>query len=402
MIIGLWVLGYWRLILNICIITSSFPSGPDDFVQAPFVIDFIEGLKIRGHQVFIFTQDREERKEEILKDVRINWFPWIKVRKALVQLNPMNPLDCFRIGNLLYNGRKALVPFLKENMIDVCLALWVLPNGYFANHAYRRIGTPYSVWALGSDIYRYGRNPFLYPMMKRIIREATGVFADGFDLSRKVEEWFKRKCSFLATTRTILPSPSLGKRGLEGLTNKPYHFLFVGRVEKVKGIDLLLQAASLLIEEGVHIHLTIVGKGRMEAWAKVFVQQKGLGKRVSMVGNVSDPVLASLYASADCVVIPSRSESIPLVFSEAVRFDKELIVTDVGDLGMLSRQYGVAWVIPPRDPFALKETMKKKVESQDNDQMASHEPEVVHEKREELKRLFNIETSVERFLADYL
>jgi len=388
--------------MNICVITSSFPSRPDDLVQAPFIIDFIEGLKIREHQVFIFTQDREGRKEEILKDVKVNWFRWMKSKSALVQLNPINPWDCFRIGNLLYNGRKALVPFLRENTIDVCLALWVFPNGYFANHAYRRIGTPYSVWALGSDIYRCGRNPFLYPMMKRTIREATGVFADGFDLSRKVEEWFKRKCFFLATTRRIPPSPSLAKGGGEGVPSKPYHFLFVGRIEKVKGIDLLLQATALLVEEGMHVHLTIVGKGRMEAWTKVFIQQKGLGKRVSMVGNVSDPVLASLYASADCVVIPSRSESIPLVFSEAIRFDKKLIVTDVGDMGMLGRQYGVAWVIPPGDPFVLKEIMKKKVESQDNEQTASHGPDVVHGKREELKRLFNIETSVERFLADYL
>jgi glycosyltransferase involved in cell wall biosynthesis len=115
-----------------------------------------------------------------------------------------------------------------------------------------------------------------------------------------------------------------------------------------------------------------------------------------MVGNVSDPALASLYASADCVVIPSRSESIPLVFSEAIRFDKELIVTDVGDMGMLGRQYGVAWVIAPEDPMALKEMMKKRVELKDNGKKVRDEAG-----REELKQLFNIETSVERFLADY-
>jgi glycosyltransferase involved in cell wall biosynthesis len=116
---------------------------------------------------------------------------------------------------------------------------------------------------------------------------------------------------------------------------------------------------------------------------------------------VSEEALGLLYESSDCVVIPSRSESIPLVFSEALKFNKELIVTDVGDMGMLGRQYGVAWVIPPEDPVALKEIMKKKVESQDNEKMASHAPDVVHGKREELKRLFNIETSVDRFLEDY-
>jgi glycosyltransferase involved in cell wall biosynthesis len=96
------------------------------------------------------------------------------------------------------------------------------------------------------------------------------------------------------------------------------------------------------------------------------------------------------------VVIPSRSESIPLVFSEALRFNKELIVTDVGDMGMLGRQYGVAQVVPPENVMALEESMKKRVELQGHRREERNEA-----KREELKGLFNIETSVERFLADY-
>jgi hypothetical protein len=62
----------------------------------------------------------------------------------------------------------------------------------------------------------------------------------------------------------------------------------------------------------------------------------------------------------------------------------------------------VAWVIPPEDLLALKEIMKKRVESKDREKVDRHAPDVVRDKREELKRLFNIETSVDRFLEDYL
>jgi len=381
--------------MNICIITSSFPSHRDDIAHAPFVIPFIEGLKRKGNQVFLFTQDREGVKEEFLEGVRVKWFPWMKSHRPLVRLNPMNPWNCLRIGSLFYHGNKALLPFLKENKMNACLALWVLPSGYFAHHAYRRTGIPYSIWALGSDIYRYGRNPLLYPMMKRIIQGATGVFADGFDLAKRVEERYGRKCFFLATTRALPPPPSV-KREKGELTNGPYHFLFVGRIEKVKGIDLLLESTALLSEEILNFHLTIVGRGGMEDWVKSFIHQKGLGKWITFLGEVSDKRLAFLYASSDCVVIPSRSESIPLVFSEALNFDKDLIVTDVGDMGILGRQYKAAWVIPPEDPIALKEMMKKRVESQHHQQMRQDQ-----EKRAELKRLFNIEASVDRFLSDY-
>ena len=154
---------------------------------------------------------------------------------------------------------------------------------------------------------------------------------------------------------------------------------------------------TYLKKESLSVHLTVVGRGGMEEWALNFIKAEGLEEHVSWMGNVRDETLASLYESSDCVVIPSRSESIPLVFSEALRFNKDLIVTEAGDMGMLGRQYGVAWVIPPENVTALREMMKKKVELlKDKGKEERNEA-----KREELKRLFDIETSVERFLADY-
>jgi glycosyltransferase involved in cell wall biosynthesis len=235
-------------------------------------------------------------------------------------------------------------------------------------------------------------------MMKKIIHEARGVFADGFDLSKRIEERFGRKCFFLATTRTIerIGPDKPEKQERLKKPEDPYRFLFVGRIEKVKGIDLLLQSMAYLKEEALGVHLTVVGSGGMEEWARSFVKDKGLEGSVSWMGNVPDETLAFLYESSDCVVIPSRSESIPLVFSEALKFNKDLIVTDVGDMGMLGRRYEAARVIPPGDVIALKESMKKGVELK-----TKREEVKGGDKREELKRLFDIETSVERFLADY-
>lgn len=397
-IIWLLVLGYWRLVLNICLITSSFPSRPDDIAQAPFLIDFIKGLKKRGHRVFVFTQDRSGEREEFLKDVKVKWFRWMRSKKPLVQLNPLSPVDFLKILSLFLNGRRELFAFIRENEIEACLALWIVPGGYFANQAFRRTKIPYSVWSLGSDIYRYGQNPFLYPMLRKIIHEAKGVFADGFDLSKRIEEKFGRRCFFLATTRTIekIGPDKPGEQERLKKPEGPYRFLFVGRIEKVKGIDLLLQSAASLKGEALTAHLTVVGTGGMEGWARRFIKDKGLEEYISWMGNVPDETLAFLYESSDCIVIPSRSESIPLVFSEALKFNKDLIVTDVGDMGMLGRRYEVARVVPPEDVMALKESMKKKVELRAKGKEAKD-----GDKREELKRLFDIETSVERFLADY-
>jgi glycosyltransferase involved in cell wall biosynthesis len=379
--------------LNICLLTSSFPAHRGDHIQAPFLVPFIGRLKRRGHRVFVFTQDRQEKKEDFLEDVRIKWFSWMGFKKPLVHLRPFHPFDEIRIGSLFLKGRREVLPFLRENRIEACLALWVLPSGLFANHAFRRLGIPYSLWALGSDIYRLGRNPLLRPIMRRIVREARSVFADGFDLARKVEEGFHRPCSFLATTR-----PLKDLDGPKPQNAPPYRFLYVGRLERVKGIDLLLQAVDLLADGRVEASLTVVGSGGLERWARRFVAERDLGRSVSILGNVPDETLASLYASCDCVMIPSRSESIPLVFSEALRFDKDLIVTDVGDMGMLGRQYEVAKVVPPESPAALRDAMVELVRLRTGGKKV---PEY-EGRRADLIRMFDIETSVERFLEDYV
>lgn len=377
--------------MNICLITSSFPSHSGDYLQAPFIIDFIYGLQRRGHNVFVFTQDREGGKEKFLGDVRIKWFPWMKTNRPLVKLNPYHPLDVMLIVNLFLKGRKEILPFIRENQIQVCLALWVIPSGYFANYLYRKTGVPYSVWALGSDIYYLGKNPFLRPLMKRILTEAKNVFADGFDLTRKIEKMFDRKCEYLPTSRKISNAyPEKGDRG--EVSHQCYHFLYIGRLEKVKGIDILIKAASLLNEERYPFHLTVVGKGTMEKWAKRYIHEKKIEDKVTFSGTISDRELAFIYKNSDCVIIPSRSESIPLVFSEAINFNKDMIVTEVGDMGELARKYRVADVIPPENPIALKEAMKRKILFSKEEKMNS--------RRIELLKIFDIETSVEKFLEN--
>ena len=53
--------------MNICIITSSFPSRPDDIVQAPFLIDFIIGLKKTGASGLCLYPGSRGRKGRIFK-----------------------------------------------------------------------------------------------------------------------------------------------------------------------------------------------------------------------------------------------------------------------------------------------------------------------------------------------
>ena len=72
------------------------------------------------------------------------------------------------------------------------------------------------------------------------------------------------------------------------------------------------------------------------------------------VGGYADAAVAvSWLAACDCVVIPSRMESIPVVFSDALQMGRPLIASDVGDMGTLLRAHPAGLVVPPEDATAL-------------------------------------------------
>ena len=82
-----------------------------------------------------------------------------------------------------------------------------------------------------------------------------------------------------------LLSPLFVREGEGGLTGKPYRFLFVGRIEKVKGIDLLLESWHYLKREVQNVHLTVVGRGGMEEWVRSFINERDLGGLCFMDGK---------------------------------------------------------------------------------------------------------------------
>jgi glycosyltransferase involved in cell wall biosynthesis len=98
---------------------------------------------------------------------------------------------------------------------------------------------------------------------------------------------------------------------------------YIGVLEKIKGIDLLIDAFEQLKEPAT---LLIVGEGserkRLERMA---------GKRVKFLGSVGYEYMPAIYKQSDIIVLPSRwPEPIPRVLIEACYFGKPVIATDVG------------------------------------------------------------------------
>ena len=101
-------------------------------------------------------------------------------------------------------------------------------------------------------------------------------------------------------------------------------FLFVGRLEKVKNIPVLLEAFSQLKKEDPNVALMIVGDGSETAALKELAA--GI-EDVYFAGYVVFPELVEYYKLADVLVLPSSYESWGLVINEAQALGLPVVVS---------------------------------------------------------------------------
>ncbi len=375
--------------MRIAIVTHTYPLNPQapEGIAGIFIPPFAYEMRRRGHHVFAFVPDRQGEKVPDEK-VPVTWFDWMGGDKPLGLLNPLNPLDYLKLGSLFVNGRRALRRFVAERGIDVCLAMSALPGGVLAGWAKRDAGTPYAVWCLGSDVYVSARLPILRQMIARALRHADRLYADGLDLCRRVEALSGQRCAFLPTVRPLPPADECRVE----LDGDRVNFLFLGRLERVKGIDVLLEAVRLLKADGVAARLHVIGSGSLQGWLRQQIAEYGLEADVSLLGYRADADVAAYLRACDYLVIPSRSESLPLVFSEAMRTGTPIVATDVGDLGPMVGGNGVGLVVPPEDPVRLKEALARAAAERGSGRY--------REKMAELARQFDLRSTVATCLAD--
>jgi glycosyltransferase involved in cell wall biosynthesis len=371
--------------MKLCIATSSYPSRGENSFAGIFVRDFAKELVQQGIDVSVFCQDTGQ---PLLNDdgIEVITFPWAGKATPLSYLKPYHPRDVLNMLHLLQRGSKRLLQHCREGKVDFLLAMWALPAGHWVMNVQKRLGTPFAVWCLGSDIWIYGRFPILKRWVRKILRRSLCCFADGMSLVNEVRTLSGESCSFLPTTR------NLPKEGLPELSFPPEksHYLFIGRYHRNKGPDLLLEAIHLIDRERLSkIQFHFFGVGPLGGELKRKVIKYGLKDDVTIQGPVDEYTIAALLKQCAALIIPSRVESIPVILSDALQFDCDLIVTNVGDMGPLVKSYRAGRVVETVSPEAIEEAILNHFERNGNE---------YKEGRQKLYALFDLKESVRTFL----
>lgn len=135
--------------------------------------------------------------------------------------------------------------------------------------------------------------------------------------------------------------------------------LAVANLRAEKGYDVLLEATRLLMQRGAPVRVVAVGRGPLEQQLRADHAAMGLGERFAFVGPRRD--VLRLMAGADCFVLASHFEGLPVALMEATASALAIVASAVGEIPEILSDGTDALLVPPGRPDALADALARVV-----------------------------------------
>ena len=274
-----------------------------------------------GVECFLISTDiglTAERMKEV-EDVHIVALPCLVER--------------FYIPRFLLNKITQLV---KHVDIVHIMGHWVFLNALIYLIA-KMLRKPYVVCPAGAlQIYGRSRNIkkfYNFIIGQRIIRDADGHVAIAANEISQFQAYGvdSNRVSIIPNGINVEGFQVIdvaGFRGKYGLEDYPF-IMFMGRLNDIKGPDLLLQAFCNLKNKLKDYHLVFAGPdGGMLAKLKAKVEEFKLNDRVRFLGYLGGVDKSQAYYAAELLAIPSRQEAMSIVVLEAGITGTPVLLTD--------------------------------------------------------------------------
>ncbi|MFN2521468.1 MAG: glycosyltransferase, partial [Candidatus Limnocylindria bacterium] len=231
--------------------------------------------------------------------------------------------------------------------------------------------------ALDEDDDRGGETELRVEIERRAVRESSALVAASEIEAAELTELYGADPRQIAIvpcgvdSQLFHPVRQADAREATGRDQCERIVLFVGRIEQIKGIDVLLRALGLLFfrrpELRSELCLLVVG-GALDAddgeaetekilELRRLVHAHRMEDNVDFVGSRDQDELALYYAAADICAVPSLTESFGLVALEAMASGTPVVATRVGGLQTVVADGVSGLLVPAGDYQALAEAI---------------------------------------------
>ncbi len=258
------------------------------------------------------------------------------------------------VAGMLEVASLAPTVLARRGKVDVVLGSWAYPDGAAAVALAALLGVPAVVKAHGSDLNLLGDmagpRANLAVALPRAARVVTVSQALG---DRAIALGARRDCVDVVPngidTSLFRVRDAAEARAELGIPPTGRLLLYVGRLERAKGVFDLLEAFAKVEGDDVSLVLLGDGSGRAEAEAMA----KPFGDRVRFLGARPLGEVPVWIAASTLLTLPSWAEGSPNVIREAIACGRPVVATNVGGIPELVRSEATGRLVPAKRPDAL-------------------------------------------------
>jgi glycosyltransferase involved in cell wall biosynthesis len=197
-----------------------------------------------------------------------------------------------------------------------------------------------------------------YPLDKRLLGRFPRVIAVSADIRRELVRCGAHPDRVTVILNGIDPvefrrTPGRRETVRVQLGYRPEHFVIgaVGRIERQKRFDHLVEAFAALAHHHPLMRLAIAGAGSLEPELTRLIESRGLTERARLLGHRDD--VAELHHAMDVFVQSSEYEGTPNAVLEAMALETPIVATDAGGTSEVATPQTEALIVPIGDVNAL-------------------------------------------------
>ena len=257
-----------------------------------------------------------------------------QVARALAELDARDPIDVVEFAEVNAEG----FAYQRQRRRAPVVVRCHTPT-FILQHYATPDEAPYDVSAIIA-MEKYG------------IRHADALTAPSHDMARTIA----RECGIAAERIAVIPNaldteafrPSAH---LAESTAQPM-VLHVGRLDRVKGVEVLARAIPLVVAQAPETHFVFAGEGGHQARLAELLRAEHVLQHVTFLGSVDPAALAECYHRAAIAVVPSLNyESFSYTCAQAMAAGLPVVASALG--GMPETIAGAGLLVPPGDHEAL-------------------------------------------------
>ena len=356
--------------MHIGVLTHNYPRFPGDFSGA-FVEPLCQEFTRQQQQVTVwapydpaYARPLDERVK-----LRLYRYAWPDTLHRLGYMRTMQAdlalrLEAYALSPLLFAaGIAAVLREAQRSRPAVLHAHWLLPNGFIAAVASRRLGIPLVISVPGSDAQVARQNPLFRSMARFALRQAALLTANSADLRDAVATVGADLSKFDmiiygVDPAELRPDPTgvAELRARLAIPDGAPVALCVGRMVPKKGFDVLIRALAEPALRSRSLVAVMVGEGDDKAAWQALAQRLGVAERLRWVGNVPKTEIGVYYNLCDFLAMPSVSrpaDGLNVCVLDAMSCGKPIVASIVAGNPLAVVDGATGFLVAEQDPAAL-------------------------------------------------